>query len=327
MDRLAAGVLGRRDQLGNGEIGFGRRRGAEQDRGVGVTDVRGEAGRLGGDRDGRQTFLLAGADHANRDFAAVRDQHPLQRHPTSDDSPKVSNALHSAPTFVAARRYSAVTGAVHVACSSTASFSAAKTKSCAGTRSAFVSFPVTQTSGRLFHLTARSSGGRSNAMLAHTARDWLSARSDGSRVRSSRSTRLRSTLSPRQRSTGMIIRSGLRPRANRRYHAACVSVSPAVKSIPWCGQARSRFSPSSSSRGGRRSSSGSACQVSVAAVVPAASQSTYAHSPNAYTRYTRAESAVRVPALKRAARSNAICAVSSVACAHTVSTVIGFLCA
>ncbi len=78
MDRLAAGVPGRRDQLGNGEIGFARGRGADQDRGVGVANVRGETVRLGVDRDGGEAFLVAGADHANRDFAAVRDQHPLQ---------------------------------------------------------------------------------------------------------------------------------------------------------------------------------------------------------------------------------------------------------
>src|SRR2546430_8103806 len=52
--------------------------------------------------------------------------------------------------------------------------------------SAFPSFPLTQTSGRLFHLTLRSSGGRSSPILAHTARDCPNARSRGSRVRSSR---------------------------------------------------------------------------------------------------------------------------------------------
>jgi len=78
MDRLATGVPGRRDQLGNGEIGFARGRGADEDRGVGVADVRSEAVRLGVDGDGLETFLVAGANHANRDFAAVRDQHPLQ---------------------------------------------------------------------------------------------------------------------------------------------------------------------------------------------------------------------------------------------------------
>ena len=104
MDRLAARVLRCRDQFADVEIGLRGRSGTEQDGGVGIADMRGEAIRLGVDRDGPKTFVMARADHAHRDFAAVRDQHPLQRHPTSADNPNVSNALHNPPALLAARR-------------------------------------------------------------------------------------------------------------------------------------------------------------------------------------------------------------------------------
>src|ERR1700758_1376252 len=95
------------------------------------------------------------------------------RHPTSLPNPNVSNALHSPPKLLTARRERAPAGAVHVSCSSTAWRSAANTKSSGETRSVLLSLPVTQTSGRLFHFTVRSSGGRSNPVLAHTRRDAL----------------------------------------------------------------------------------------------------------------------------------------------------------
>ena len=75
--RLAARVPGRRDQLRDVEIGVRRRRGADGDRGIGVADVRSQAVSFGINRDRRETFFVAGTDDANRDFAAVRDQHPF----------------------------------------------------------------------------------------------------------------------------------------------------------------------------------------------------------------------------------------------------------
>jgi len=78
MDGLAAGISCRRDQFPNVEIGFRRRRGAEEHGGVGVPDVGCEAIRLGIDRDGLEAFLVTCANDADRDLTAVRNQHALQ---------------------------------------------------------------------------------------------------------------------------------------------------------------------------------------------------------------------------------------------------------
>ena len=104
MDSVAARFFGGGDQFGDVEVRFARGCGAEQDRRIGVADVGREAVRLGIHGNGRETFLVAGANHANRDFAAVRNQDALQRHPTSEPSANVSNALHNPPKLLAARR-------------------------------------------------------------------------------------------------------------------------------------------------------------------------------------------------------------------------------
>ncbi len=205
-----------------------------------------------------------------------------------------------------------------------ASFSAAKAKSSAGTRSALDSVPATHTRGRVFQLTrGRSSGARSNPMLAQSGplRRSANACSPDPRWRASRRTRPRSTESPVHAARGTTSRSGRRPRAKRMYQAAYVSASPAVSRIPWRGQARSRFSPNSSRTGGSRSASGSARHSIVAASLPPASHARSALWPHRYTRNTCAESAARVPRPKPEARANARSAVSSAARAHPVSAV------
>src|ERR1051326_2190805 len=104
MDGLAARALGRGHELLDVEIRIGGRRRADRHRGIRVADVRSESVGVGVHSHGLHSFLVACAYYANRDLAAVRNQHALQRHPSSVASPKVSNALQSAGTFVAARR-------------------------------------------------------------------------------------------------------------------------------------------------------------------------------------------------------------------------------
>ena len=79
MDRLAARVLRCRDQFADVEIGLRGRSGTEQDGGVGIADVRGEAIRLGVDCDGPETFLVARADHAHRDLPTVCNENSVDR--------------------------------------------------------------------------------------------------------------------------------------------------------------------------------------------------------------------------------------------------------
>ena len=74
MDRVGMDDLGRRDDVGDVEIGFGRGRRPDADGFVGKPDVHrvGVGGRM--DRDGLDAHFVAGAVDAQRDLAAVGDQ-------------------------------------------------------------------------------------------------------------------------------------------------------------------------------------------------------------------------------------------------------------
>src|SRR5881409_1931071 len=105
MHRLAATLLRCGDELLDVEVGFRRRCCAEQDGRVGITHVRREAVRLRVHGDRCDAFLMARADHPNRDLAAISDEDARdQLQPTAFASPNVSNALHSAETLLTARR-------------------------------------------------------------------------------------------------------------------------------------------------------------------------------------------------------------------------------
>ena len=77
--RVGAGLLGDRDDLGDVEVGVGRRRAAQRVRLVGEPDEQRVAVGLGVDRDAADPGVLAGPDHADRDLTAVGDQDLLQR--------------------------------------------------------------------------------------------------------------------------------------------------------------------------------------------------------------------------------------------------------
>ena len=74
MDRVGAGDLAGREQGGDVEIALARRRRADADALVGEPHMHGIG--IGGrmDRDGGDAELLGGAQHAQRDLAAVGDQ-------------------------------------------------------------------------------------------------------------------------------------------------------------------------------------------------------------------------------------------------------------
>ena len=74
VDRVGVRDLGRRDDVGDVEIGFGRARRADADRLVGQTHVHrvGVGGRM--DRDRLDAHFVRGAVDAQRDLAAIGDQ-------------------------------------------------------------------------------------------------------------------------------------------------------------------------------------------------------------------------------------------------------------
>jgi hypothetical protein len=74
MDGVSAGDLGGRDDARDVEIRFARRCGSDADVVVSKANVQGFAIRLGVNRDGLDAELAAGANDAQRDLAAVRDQ-------------------------------------------------------------------------------------------------------------------------------------------------------------------------------------------------------------------------------------------------------------
>ena len=164
-------------------------------------------------------------------------------------------------------------------------------------------------------------------MLTHTGRCFtvsgsqvaLSLRRPSFRSCASRAC---STGSARDAASGTTSRSGRRPRENRMYHAAYESAAWAVSRIPQVGQARSRFSPSSSSTGGSFKSAGTGPHSCGPAAVPCCSHARRDRALQAPTRSTRAESASGfAPAALRnaAARTSAPSAVSSTARTQSVS--------
>ena len=74
MHRLGAGALDHLEQLVDHQIALGGGAGPEQERLVGARDVGRVAVELGVDGDRRDPELLARADDADRDLAAVGDQ-------------------------------------------------------------------------------------------------------------------------------------------------------------------------------------------------------------------------------------------------------------
>ena len=74
MDRVGAGDLAGRQQLRNVEVALARRRRADADALVGQLDVHGVGVGGGVDRNGCDVQLLAGAQHPERDLAAIGDQ-------------------------------------------------------------------------------------------------------------------------------------------------------------------------------------------------------------------------------------------------------------
>ena len=80
VDRVGTGLLGDRDDLGDVEVRLRRGRAAEGVRLVGEPDEEGVAVRVGVDRDGADAGVLAGADDADGDLAAVGDEDLLQAH-------------------------------------------------------------------------------------------------------------------------------------------------------------------------------------------------------------------------------------------------------
>ena len=84
MHRLGAGALDHLEQLVDHEVALAGRPRAEQERLVGALDVWRVAIELGVDRDRADPELLAGADDAHRDLAAVGDQY-LREHGAAQD--------------------------------------------------------------------------------------------------------------------------------------------------------------------------------------------------------------------------------------------------
>ena len=85
MDGLALGRPRRLDELSDVEVRLGGRRGADRDGDVGGPDVGREPVRVGIHRHRLEPFLVAGSDHPQGDFPAVRDEDAFERrHQTSD---------------------------------------------------------------------------------------------------------------------------------------------------------------------------------------------------------------------------------------------------
>ena len=78
MDRVGAGDLGGADDRRHVQVAVGAARRADADVLVGEADVQRVLVGLGVDGDGLDAQLAAGADHAQRDLAAVGDQDLLE---------------------------------------------------------------------------------------------------------------------------------------------------------------------------------------------------------------------------------------------------------
>ena len=83
VNRLDVGHLGSRDDPGNVQITVGAGGLADADGAIGKLQVGRVAVGLGIDRDDLDAQLLAGANHSQRDFTAVRHQDPLKHRKTS----------------------------------------------------------------------------------------------------------------------------------------------------------------------------------------------------------------------------------------------------
>jgi hypothetical protein len=88
MDRVRAGDLGRRDESRDLEVRVARRRRPDAHVVVGEAHVQRLAVRLGIHRDRLDAELAARADDAQRDLAAIGDQH-LLKHARLRGSPTV----------------------------------------------------------------------------------------------------------------------------------------------------------------------------------------------------------------------------------------------
>src|SRR6478752_6938499 len=83
VDAVGAGLLRDRDDLGDVEVGLGRGGATEGVGLVGEAHEEGVAVRVGVDRDRSDPGVLAGADDADGDLAAVGDEDLLQTHATT----------------------------------------------------------------------------------------------------------------------------------------------------------------------------------------------------------------------------------------------------
>src|SRR5256712_5412157 len=142
-------------------------------------------------------------------------------------------------------------------------------------------------------MRGRGSGGRSKAMLTHTGRRFTSSPMAASGSRrwanfKSAATGARSREAERQAAGGTMSTSVRSPRENRMYHAAYESASESVNSTPHIGQARSRFSPSSSSTGGTFRSRGTGPHSCGPTLMPFSSHASRDRALHAPTRSTRA---------------------------------------
>ena len=85
MDRLGAGDLAGGDDLGDVQIAVARGRRADADAFIGQAHMHGVGVGGGMDRDGGDAHLLAGAEDAKGDFAAIGDEDFLKHHRPIDD--------------------------------------------------------------------------------------------------------------------------------------------------------------------------------------------------------------------------------------------------
>ena len=81
MHGLRSGLLGDRQDPVDVQVALRGRRRTARVRLVSVADVQGIAVGVGIDGDGPDAELAAGANHAHRDLAAVRDQHLFKGRP------------------------------------------------------------------------------------------------------------------------------------------------------------------------------------------------------------------------------------------------------
>ena len=89
MDRLAAALARGGDELADVEIRFGGGRGTEQHGGIGLAHMRRQPIGLRVDRHGVETLFVAGANDAQRDFAAIGDEDATNRGHVTGIRPRI----------------------------------------------------------------------------------------------------------------------------------------------------------------------------------------------------------------------------------------------